>query len=61
MGRFFLKYVGESHKIVHISTWTFIQSARAFFESLRLVEIREHAGVIAPEFIYLDLLEEGDL
>lgn len=56
-----LKYAGDPLKIVHFSTWTSIQSARAFFESPQLVKIREHAGVIAPEFIYLDLLEEGDL
>lgn len=56
-----LKYAGEPRKIVHFSIWTSIQSARSFFESPRLVKIREEAGVIAPEFIYLELLEEGDL
>jgi hypothetical protein len=38
-----------------------IAAARAFFESPRLVQIRKEAGVRAPEFIYLDLLEEGTL
>ena len=56
-----LKYAGEPRKIVHFSNWTSIQCAKSFFESPRLVRIREDAGVIAPEFIYLDLLEEGDL
>lgn len=56
-----LKFAGEPRKIVHFSIWTSIQSAKSFFESPRLVQIREDAGVIAPEFIYLELLEEGDL
>ena len=56
-----LKYENEPNKIVHFSTWTSIAAARAFFESPRLVEIRRQAGVKAPEFIYLDLLDEGTL
>jgi quinol monooxygenase YgiN len=56
-----LRYAEEPLKIVHFSTWTSIQSAKSFFESPRLQKIREQAGVIAPEFIYLNLLEEGDL
>lgn len=56
-----LKYENEPKKIVHFSTWTTIAAARAFFESPRLVEIRRQAGVKAPEFIYLDLLDEGTL
>ena len=56
-----LKDAGEPRKIVHFSIWTSIESARSFFESPLLVKIREEAGVIAPEFIYLELLEEGDL
>jgi quinol monooxygenase YgiN len=56
-----LKYENEPKKIVHFSTWTSIAAARAFFESPRLVEIRRQAGVKAPEFIYLDLLDEGTL
>jgi hypothetical protein len=31
------------------------------FESSRLVQIRKEAGVKAPEFIYLDEIEAGDL
>ncbi len=48
-------------RIVHFSQWTSHADARAFFESPRLVEIRAQAGVKAPEFIYLDLLEAGEL
>ncbi|MGB8691243.1 MAG: antibiotic biosynthesis monooxygenase [Microcoleus sp.] len=56
-----LKYNNEPNKIVHFSAWTSIADARAFFESPRLVQIREEAGVKAPEFIYLDQLESGVL
>jgi quinol monooxygenase YgiN len=56
-----LKYNNEPNKIVHFSAWTSIADARAFFESPRLVKIREEAGVKAPEFIYLDQLESGVL
>lgn len=56
-----LKLNNNSKKIVHFSKWTSISSAKAFFESAKLVEIRKQAGVKAPEFIYLELLEEGVL
>jgi quinol monooxygenase YgiN len=56
-----LKYENEPNKIVHFSAWTSTADARAFFESPRLVKIREEAGVKAPEFIYLDQLESGVL
>ena len=56
-----LKYENEPNKIVHFSAWTSIADARAFFESPRLVKIREEAGVKTPEFIYLDQLESGVL
>jgi quinol monooxygenase YgiN len=56
-----LKYENEPNKIVHFSVWTSIQDARLFFESPELVEIRQRAGVKAPEFIYLDQLESGAL
>ena len=56
-----LKYENEPNKIVHFSAWTSIADARAFFESPKLVKIREEAGVKAPEFIYLDQLESGVL
>ncbi len=56
-----LKYENDPNKIVHFSAWTSIADAKAFFESPRLVQIRLEAGVKAPDFIYLDLLESGDL
>jgi len=56
-----LRYETEPNKIVHFSRWTSLAEARAFFESPRLVKIREEAGVKAPEFIYLDELEAGTL
>ena len=56
-----LRYDNDPNRIVHFSTWTSHTDARAFFESPRLVEIRQIAGVKAPEFIYLDELEAGVL
>ncbi|MFA6289995.1 MAG: antibiotic biosynthesis monooxygenase [Opitutaceae bacterium] len=56
-----LKYENDPNRIVHFSTWTSIAAAKAFFESPRLVKIRQDAGVKAPEFIYLDQLEAGSL
>lgn len=56
-----LKSDNNANKIVHFSKWTSIANAKAFFESPKLVEIRRQAGVKAPEFVYLELLEEGVL
>lgn len=56
-----LRYENEPRKIVHFSSWTSIVDAKAFFESPRLVKIRQEAGVKAPEFIYLEELEAGTL
>ena len=56
-----LKYDTDANKIVHFSAWTSLTDARAFFESPRLVKIRQEAGVQAPEFIYLDQIEAGTL
>jgi quinol monooxygenase YgiN len=56
-----LKYDNNTNKIVHFSKWTSIADAKAFFESPKLVEIRKQAGVKEPEFVYLELLEEGVL
>jgi quinol monooxygenase YgiN len=56
-----LKLENNSNKIVHFSKWTSIANAKAFFESAKLVEIRKQAGVKAPEFIYLEMLEQGTL
>ncbi len=56
-----LRYASDPNRIVHFSVWTSIADARAFFESPRLVQIRKEAGVKAPEFIYLEQLEQGVL
>ncbi len=56
-----LKLDNNPNKIVHFSKWSSISNAKAFFESEKLVEIRKQAGVKAPEFIYLEQLEEGVL
>lgn len=56
-----LRYEDDPLRIVHFSSWTSLDAARAFFESPRLVEIRERAGVRAPEFVYLEDLEAGTL
>jgi quinol monooxygenase YgiN len=49
------------NRVVHLSRWTSLAAARAFFESPRLVRIREEAGVRAPEFLYLDEVDSGTL
>jgi quinol monooxygenase YgiN len=51
----------DPNRIVHFSQWRGLHEARRFFESPRLVDIRRRAGVRAPQFIYLDELERGDL
>lgn len=56
-----LKYEQDANNIVHFSEWTSLENARKFFESPELVQIRIKAGVKAPEFIYLEKLEEGTL
>jgi len=56
-----LKLDNNPNKIVHFSKWSSISNAKVFFESEKLVEIRKQAGVKAPEFIYLEQLEEGVL
>jgi len=56
-----LRYEHEPNRIVHFSAWISIANARAFFESPQLVRIRSKAGVTAPEFVYLESLESGEL
>jgi len=56
-----LRFNDDANKIVHFSKWRSLESAKAFFESPMLVEIRKRAGVKAPEFVYLEQLEEGVL
>ena len=54
-----LTYALDPNKVVHFSRWTSHEHARNFFQSAEVEEIRRKAGVKAPEFIYLDLLEAG--
>lgn len=54
-----LKYDKDINKIVHFSMWNSLDNARQFFESLELIEIRKKAGVLSPEFIYLEEIEKG--
>ena len=56
-----LRYENDANRIVHFSAWISIADARRFFESPRLVQIRKDAGVKAPEFIYLESIESGEL
>jgi quinol monooxygenase YgiN len=56
-----LRDEADPNLVVHFSEWTTLAAARAFFESPRLVQIREQAGVKAPEFRYLVELEAGRL
>ena len=56
-----LRYEDDPNRIVHFSAWTSIAAAKAFFESPRLVEIREAAGVRSPEFSYLQQMDSGIL
>jgi len=51
----------DANKIVHFSKWNSLGNARSFFESEELIEIRRQAGVEAPQFVYLDSLEQGTL
>ena len=55
------KCQNDQNRIVHFSAWTSIDDARRFFESPKLVRIREEAGVKSPDFIYLEQLEAGTL
>ena len=56
-----LRYDQDANKIVHFSKWSSLDNARRFFESAELAAIRKTAGVKAPDFIYLQELERGEL
>jgi len=56
-----LRYDNDANNIVHFSQWSSLGNARQFFESPELVEIRRKAGVKAPEFIYLQGIEQAVL
>jgi heme-degrading monooxygenase HmoA len=51
----------HANRVVHFSRWRDLASARAFFESDDLVEIRRQAGVRQPRFLYLEELDSGEL
>ena len=56
-----LRHENDASNIVHFSEWSSLDNARRFFESPELVEIRKNAGVKAPDFIYLEAIEQGVL
>jgi quinol monooxygenase YgiN len=56
-----LRFDEDANKVVHFSEWTSLASARAFFQSEEVAEIRRKAGVKEPEFCYLERLEAGTL
>jgi len=53
-----LRYDNDANNIVHFSKWSTLEKARRFFESPELIQIRQKAGVKAPNFIYLDEIEQ---
>lgn len=55
------RYDGQPNKVIHLSLWNDMDNAKQFFNSPKLVQIRKDAGVKQPDFIYLDLLDEGVL
>ena len=56
-----LNYQSDPNKVVHFSSWASLEKARQFFESDKLIRIRQEAGVKSPTFIYLKQLEAGIL
>ena len=54
-----LRHEMDANRIVHFSEWVSLDKARRFFESPELIEIRQRAGVKAPEFLYLNEIEQG--
>lgn len=54
-------YDDNVNNVVHLSQWASLSSARQFFESAELEEIRNRAGVKRPVFIYLREMEHGVL
>ena len=54
-----LRHEMDANRIVHFSEWSSLDNARRFFESPELIEIRQRAGVKAPEFLYLNEIEQG--
>ncbi len=56
-----LRVDNEKNKIIHFSMWNSLHNARLFFESPQLIQLREEAGVIAPDFIYSNQIESKKL
>lgn len=56
-----LRYDNEQNTIIHFSHWNSLTNARSFFESPALQAIRREAGVMAPNFIYLNEIEHKTL
>jgi quinol monooxygenase YgiN len=56
-----LRADSDANTLVHFSAWTSLANARRFFESPELVQIRKDAGVQAPQFIYLEHIEQKAL
>lgn len=56
-----LHFDNAQNTIVHFSQWNSLKNARSFFESPALQAIRCEAGVIAPDFIYLNEIEHKAL
>ena len=54
-----LRHETDANRIVHFSEWVSLEKARRFFDSPELIEIRRKAGVTAPEFHYLNEIEQG--
>jgi quinol monooxygenase YgiN len=55
------RYEEDNNMIVHFSAWSSHASAKRFFQSPELENIRQQAGVKAPDFIYLNQIETGVL
>ncbi len=56
-----LRDASDANRIVHFSAWISLERARRFFESPELVAIRMEAGVKAPQFHYLEQIDQGTL
>ncbi len=54
-----LRSKNEPNRIVHFSRWSSHERAKFFFESAELLKIRKDAGVVQPQFIYLEELDRG--
>ena len=48
---------GDQNRVVHLSRRSSLDDARQFFHSPELIELRQRAGVKAPEFVYLNEIE----